>query len=82
MIVAELFNPKLCPANTATVFAANNGIGGFLCTISGTLTLSDGSTTFVNAMAVTAGIWYPLPFTIQAGTLTTAGGAAGVLGLD
>lgn len=84
MIVAELFAPKLCTVNSITDYAGNNGIGGFFCTVAGTITLTDAVTgnTWINAMAVTAGIWYPLPFTIPVGQFTTAGGAAGILGLD
>lgn len=87
MHVQERYTPKPVAANS-TVTISGSGVGGFLCTTSGTITLvrDDGqgaTTTLVNAMAVTAGVYYPLPFYLgpTGGTFTTAGGAVGCLGV-
>ena len=83
MIVQEFFNPVVCPANTATAPVYNDGIGGFFCTVAGTITLAIGGTTYINAMAVEVGVYYPFPALCHGTvTLTTAGGAAGVLFVD
>lgn len=87
MVVQERYKPIVVGANS-TVDINNNGVGGFLCTVTGTMTLvanaADGkaATTLINAMTVTAGVYYPLPFYLgsNGGTFTTAGGGAGVLG--
>lgn len=86
MHVQERYTPKVIAANSINTISPSN-IGGFLCTVSGTITLvsngQDGAddTTFFTAMAVTAGNYYPMPFYIgkSGGVFTTAGGAAGVL---
>lgn len=58
-------------------------IAGFLCTISGTLTVTDeDGTVLVNALPVTAGTWTRIPLlmsTNAGGSVTLAGGAAGTL---
>lgn len=59
-------------------------IGGFIAKTAGTVTITaaDG-TVVVNAFPVTAGNTLPLPFILpnnqQGGTVTTAGGASGIL---
>lgn len=85
-IVQERYTPIPIAANT-TVTVRGSALGGFLCTTSGTLTVirNDGggnTTTLINAMAVTASVYYPLPFFLgqNGGTVTTAGGAVGLLG--
>lgn len=76
------YSPRVIAANT-TIRLTNGKIGGFACTVSGTLTIKDGGgNTIVNAIAVTAGQWLPLPFVFTPGdqaVATTAGGAAGTL---
>jgi hypothetical protein len=56
-------------------------IGYFLCTVSGTLTATDGNGIVkLLAFPVTAGNYYPLPIILQQGgsvTLTTAAGTLG-----
>ena len=88
MIIQERYNPVVVAANTTVPIYGDN-IGGFLCTTSGTITLvknpnNDGnttSTTLINAMAVTAGTYYPIPAYLgkNGGAFTTAGGAVGLL---
>jgi hypothetical protein len=87
MHVQERYSPVVLGANS-TVRINSQGTGGFLCTTSGTITLvrdngGGSTTTLINAMAVTAGIYYPLPFLLgqYGGTFTTAGGAIGLLGV-
>lgn len=69
----------------ATVPVASQGIGGFLAITSGTVTINfaDGAAA-ISAFPVTAGNWYFMPFYIgqNGGTVITAGGASGVLGLE
>lgn len=87
-IVRERYAPVVVAANS-TVAITSNSTGCFLCQVSGTITLTtnaqDGkaATTLLNAFPVTAGIYYPLPFYLSAngGSFTTAGGAAGLLGV-
>lgn len=78
------YNPRPIGVNS-TIKLANGKVGGFACTVSGTLTLKDGSgNTFLNAMPVTAGQWHPLPFVFTPGdqaVATTGGGASGTLGV-
>lgn len=88
MAIQERYQPIVVGANS-TVTIHSNQVGGFLCTASGTITLvaaaSDGKpqTTLLNAFAVTAGVYYPLPFFLgaQGGTFTTASSGAGLLGV-
>jgi len=87
MHVQERYSPVPVAANS-TVVLNGSGVGGFLCTTSGTVTLvrnngNGSTTTLVSAAAVTAGQWLPLPFYIGSvgGTFTTAGGAVGCLGV-
>lgn len=78
------YNPRPIDANSS-IKLANGKVGGFACTVSGTLTIVDGGgNPVVTAMPVTAGQWHPLPFVFTPGdlaTATTAGGAAGTLGV-
>lgn len=80
--VQEIYAPQPIAANGAATVKGNQ-LGGFLCTVSGTLTvtLSD-ATVIVNAVPVTAGVYTPLPFGLNGLTATVqlAGGAAGTLG--
>lgn len=83
----ERYTPVVVAANSTVTIGAT-AVGGFLCTANGTITLvaaaADGKaqTTLINAMTVTAGTYYKLPFFLgkMGGTFTTAGGGAGVLG--
>lgn len=82
------FNYRYAPRPmgvNSTIKLANGKVGGFACTVSGTLTIVDGGgNTILNAMPVTAGQWHPLPFAFTPGdaaAATTGGGAAGTLGV-
>jgi len=82
MIVNELFSAVACPANTATPAVVQKGVGGFLCTTSGTLTVVVGGVTLCTALAVTAGVFHSIPFACDgAATFTTAGGAVGTMAI-
>lgn len=67
------------------VIGLTNGgsIGGFLCQTSGTIKLNkdtSGGATIVDTLAVTAGIFYPIPLAVPPAMgvyATLAGGAAG-----
>lgn len=86
--IRERFTPVVVPADS-TVNITSESVGGFLCQVAGTITLvsntNDGqpARTLLSAFPVTAGLYYPLPFFIgyNGGTFTTAGGAAGLLGM-
>lgn len=87
-VIQERYNPIVVAANS-TVLIHGDNVGGFLCTASGTITLVanayDGKAqqTLLTAFAVTAGIYYPLPFFLgrNGGTFTTASSGAGLLGV-
>lgn len=81
-VVSERYNPEVVGVN-ATITLTADSIGGFLCVTSGTVTVVDArGTTVVNALPVTAGGYYPIPFYLEGagGTVTTAGGASGTVG--
>lgn len=85
--VRERYSPVPVAVNTAVTITSNS-TGGFMCSTSGTITLvsaaADGKVqTTLLVLAVTAGVYYPLPFYIgkEGGTFTTSGGAAGLLGV-
>jgi len=85
MNVRERFRPQPMAANASFRIRGPN-VGGFLATVSGTLTLTDAVSgdTLVNAVAVTAGIYTPIPFVFtssEGGTVALAGGAAGTLAI-
>lgn len=83
MDVKERYNPEVIGVN-ATVTLTADAVGGFLAKTAGTITVVDGAgTTIVDAHPVTAGGYFPMPFFLQraGGTVTTAGGASGTLGV-
>lgn len=88
MVIQERYNPIPIAANT-TVEVSGSAVGVFICTTSGTLTVVsnayDGkaTSTLINALAVTAGTTYWIPFFLgsNGGSVTTAGGAIGCLGV-
>lgn len=78
--VQEKYEAFVCQTG-ATIFGSS-GLGGFLATASGTLTITTrGGTVKINAVPVTAGIYTPFPMVVGAdgGTITLAGGATGTL---
>lgn len=76
----ERYTPKVVGVNT-TVDLTDDSVGGFLCATAGTVTLVAGSTTLLNAFAVEAGVYYPIPVYLgnAPNSFTTAGGASGLL---
>jgi hypothetical protein len=81
MQIKEHYNAKPMAANATAKCGVS--IAGFLCTVSGTLTVTDGDgTVLVNTLPVTAGTWTRIPLlaNTSAGlSVTLAGGAAGTL---
>lgn len=81
MQTKEHYNPKPMAANSTAKVGVS--IGGFLCTVAGTLTVADAEgTVLVNALPVAAGTWTRIPLLMTSnagGTVTLAGGAAGTL---
>jgi len=87
--VKEHFNPILIGVDgSATLGAAraagregaSGSMGGFLAKITGTISVTRDGATVVDAVAVTAGVYTPIP--IGEGpvlVVTLAGGAAGTL---
>jgi hypothetical protein len=84
MNVRERFRPQPIAANGNFTVRGPN-LGGFLATVSGTLTLTDADgTVLVNAVPVTAGVFTLLPFNFvsaQGAVVQLAGGAAGTLAI-
>lgn len=81
----ERFSPRPIGVN-GTYNVPGTHIGGFLCVVSGTLSITANDangnvTTYVNALPVTAGQYVKLPMEVTAPeiTVTLAGGAAGTL---
>lgn len=81
MIVTEYYTGVLMGANTSLALTEGRRVGGFLCKVTGTITITNNGATVVDAVPVTAGIYTPLPFEFPRPGLvvTLAGGAAGTL---
>lgn len=79
--IKEHYCPKPLGANGSTKIGTN--LAGFICTVSGTLTVTDADgTVLVNALPVTAGDFTRLPIlsNTNAGmTVTLAGNGEGTL---
>lgn len=77
----EHYNAKPIAANGAQ--KVGNHIAGFLCTVAGTLTITDADgTVLVNALPVTPGPFIRIPLffrTSAGGDVQLGGGAAGTL---
>lgn len=85
MQIQELYKPTPMAANSSyNIPDSVQAIACFLCVTSGTITVVDqAGVTIINAMPVTAGVYHPMPFYLGSGisgTVTTAGGASGVVG--
>lgn len=81
----EQYKPVQVGVN-ATVAFTGNRVGGFVAKTDGTVTITANdpdATVIVDAFPVTAGNVLPLPFILpagaQGGSVTTAGGASGIL---
>ncbi len=89
--VTERYRPEPMGVNASVVIGQSgvHSIGGFLAATTGTITVtanlaigasSPTSTTFVNAVPVTAGIYTPIPIWLQGPiTVALAAGASGTL---
>lgn len=77
----EHYNPKPMAANSTVECGVS--VGGFLCTVAGTLTVTDADgTVLVNALPVAVGPFIRIPLLFKStagGRVTLAGGAAGTL---
>ena len=80
MEVREVYTPKRMTAS-GTLVSHRGEIGGFFCTTSGTLQITDGTdpggADILSSISVTAGTYYPLGFRCINGAyavLTTAVG--------
>lgn len=77
----EHYNPKPMAANSSVNCGVS--LGGFLCTVAGTLTVTDADgTVLVNALPVAVGPFIRIPLlfkTSAGGVVSLAGGAAGTL---
>jgi hypothetical protein len=82
MHVKQRYNPIVLAAN-ATVTLTGDSIGCFLCTTSGTITIKDWKgNTIVNALSVTAGNFYHIPFFLNGnGGKVISASAVGVIGV-
>ena len=85
MSFQERYKPVPIGVNSVVKINADQpGMCGFACITAGTLTVvNNAGTTIVAAIPVSAGTYMPLPFGLesgQLGTVTTAGGASGVIG--
>jgi hypothetical protein len=77
----EHYNAKPMAANAARTCGPH--IAGFLCTVAGTLTITDADgVVLVSALPVAAGTWTRIPLFFKSsagGVVQLAGGAAGTL---
>jgi hypothetical protein len=85
-LVQEAFAWKRMTA-TGTVKSGNCNLGGFLCEVSGTITLYDGidanGALITSALPVTAGTFHPIPAMCVTGLhAVLAGGAVGTFFVD
>lgn len=86
MLIQERYQPVVIGVNATHRFPQGaQNIGGFLAITAGTVTVVDmAGVTIINAFPVSAGVYYPMPFSLgngSSGTFTTAGGASGTLGV-
>ena len=81
--IQERYKPTAMAANTSYQFPEGTPIslGGFIAVTAGTLTVTSANgTVLLNALPVTAGVYYPLVmYTGHRATVALAGGASGTL---
>ena len=82
----ERYRPAPIAADGTLTLPATCNIGGFLCKTAGAITVIDSKgVTVVNAVAVAAGTWLPIPFLLAGGgtpvVITLSGGAVGTVGV-
>jgi hypothetical protein len=78
MIVQESYQPRRMTAS-GVIFTGPGQLGGFFATAAGTVQITDAdATSIVDAFTVTAGVFYPLPFSMGNGaSCVLAAGAQG-----
>lgn len=82
MQVQISYTPIVIAATSTNRLPQAHGIGKFICTATGTLTISDDVGTILNAFTITAGQIYELGIDARGNegfTVTTATGGAGTL---
>lgn len=83
MEIQERYKPVPLGANATYLFpqGAPTGLGGFIAVTAGTITVTNSSSVvLLNALPVSAGVYYPLPmYTGHNATVTLVGGASGTL---
>ena len=84
--IQERYRPVAIAANATATLPATCNIGGFLCKTAGAITVVDSKgVTVIDAVAVSAGIYTPMPFQLAGGgtpiVVTLSGGAVGTLGV-
>lgn len=82
MQVQELFGAKPMTASGVVIGVNGGALGGFLCTVAGSIKLTVGvdglGTTIVDTLPVSAGTYIPLPLALMtAAYATLTGGAQG-----
>lgn len=89
MQVMESYGAKPMAASGQLLGLKGGNIGGFLCTVAGSVKLDasqDGSgAVIVNTIPVVAGTFYPMPFAFGTGAgvyATLAGGAQGTFAIN
>src|SRR3546814_17329557 len=80
--ITERYKPVVLGVNATYNFPQGaQNIGGFLCVTAGTITVvNQAGTTIVNALPVSAGVYYPMPFYLSSGSsgsVTLSGGSSG-----
>lgn len=83
MQVQELFRGLNMAADSSHTLG-DRTLGGFLAKASGTISVTFGGTTIVDAVPVTAGLYTPIPlrFNAPGAVVTLASSASGTLFLD
>lgn len=84
MAITERYTALPVGVNSTVTFTGTS-VGGFLAITSGTVTVKNfAGTSIIASFPVTAGVYHPMPFYIDknGGTITTAGGASGVAGVQ
>lgn len=79
--IQESYSPVIVPGTGTFRTAGLTKVGGFLCTVSGTISILDTkSVVIIPPIAVVAGAYLPFPFAIGYNfQIVSAGGAAGVM---
>ena len=79
--VKERYTPYPIAVN-GTLVLGGQSIGGFICSVAGTITITSAGVTLLDTHPVSAGAYLPLPLYLRApggATITLAGGARGTI---